>query len=321
MNKKLRFGVLLSLSLLMTGGSLRYKPIENEIENITQEVEDCINEEIQVVLERRYNDTNANTTYIIDEVNELSNRDEEISKQEISNEIIKDIYVGFDEDVKIEIEKLKEDNPDIDLIYKMFRGENYSLEDYPIETPIFTGNETKQILNSSFRKLNAAISIALPSYILASMTSCISGACSASWIPFVGWAVAAVLIVALIVIIAVKCDTIKRTFDDIKAYFMAKFARISELIASTMDQAKKENQRNVYFPYNPYDFHPKYLIRGESSGTGNGREMWKNEGRITIFRWDKDLRWGRHYHTRNDNFSYHFHAGDQVPEKLVNLYF
>ena len=35
-------------------------------------------------------------------------------------------------------EKLKEDNPDIDLIYKMFKGENYSLEDYPIETPIFT---------------------------------------------------------------------------------------------------------------------------------------------------------------------------------------
>ena len=66
MNKKLRFGVLLSLSLLMTGGSLRYKPIENEIENITQEVEDCINEEIQVVLERRYNYKNANTTYIID---------------------------------------------------------------------------------------------------------------------------------------------------------------------------------------------------------------------------------------------------------------
>ena len=126
MNKKLRFGVLLSLSLLMTGGSLRYKPIEKKIENITQEVENCINEEIQVVLERRYNDTNANTTYIIDEVNELSNRDEEISKQENSNEIIKDIYVGFDEDVKIEIEKLKEDNPDIDLIYKMFRGENYS---------------------------------------------------------------------------------------------------------------------------------------------------------------------------------------------------
>ena len=46
-----------------------------------------------------------------------------------------------------------------------------------------------------------------------------------------------------IVIIAVNWDTIKRTFDDIKAYFMAKFARISGLIASTMDQAKKENQR------------------------------------------------------------------------------
>lgn len=77
------------------------------------------------------------------------------------------------------------------------------------------------------------------------MTSCISGACSASWIPFVGWAVAAVLIVALIVIIAVKCDTIKRTFDDIKAYFMAKFARISELIASTMDQAKKKKIKEM----------------------------------------------------------------------------
>ena len=46
MDKKLRFGVLLSLSLLMTGGSLRYKIIEKKIENITQEVEDCINEEI-----------------------------------------------------------------------------------------------------------------------------------------------------------------------------------------------------------------------------------------------------------------------------------
>ena len=124
-----------------------------------------------------------------------------------------------------------------------------------------------------------------------------------------------------IVIIAVNWDTIKRTFDDIKAYFMAKFARISGLIASTMDQAKKENQRNVYFPYNTYDFDSKYLIRGESSSTGNGREMWLNEDRITIFRWDEDLRWSRHYHTRNDNFSCHFHAGDQVPENLVNLYF
>ena len=124
-----------------------------------------------------------------------------------------------------------------------------------------------------------------------------------------------------IVIIAVNWDTIKRTFDDIKAYFMAKFARISELIASTMDQAKKENQRNVYFPYNTYDFDSKYLIRGKSSRTGNGREMWWNEDRITIFRGDEDLRWSRHYHARNDNFSCHFHAGDQVPENLVNLYF
>ena len=39
-------GVLLSLSLLMTVGSLRYKTIENKIGNITQEAEDCINEKI-----------------------------------------------------------------------------------------------------------------------------------------------------------------------------------------------------------------------------------------------------------------------------------
>ena len=50
-----------------------------------------------------------------------------------------------------------------------------------------------------------------------------------------------------IVIIAVKCDTIKRTFDDIKAYFMARFARISELIASTMDQAKKKIKEMCIF--------------------------------------------------------------------------
>ncbi len=320
MNKKIRFGVLLSLSLLMTGGSLIYKPIEKKIENITQEVEDCINEEIQVVLERRYNDTNANTTYIIDEVNELSNRDEEISKQEISNEIIKDIYVGFDEDVKIEIEKLKEDNPDIDLIYKMFKGEVYSLEDYPIETPIFTENETKQILSSSFRKLNAAISIALPSYILAAMTSCISGACSASWIPFVGWAVAAALIVALIVIIAVNWDTIKRTFDDIKAYFMAKFARISGLIASTMDKAKKENQRKVYFPYNPYDFNPFGLIRKIFPGTRNG-QIWKwFEFNSMIFEWDEDYDNGRHYHILDHNGP-HYLPNSQIPEPYASRYF
>ena len=91
----------------MTGTSLRYKPIANEVENITQEVENCINEEIQIVLKNRYNDINADTTCIFDEVDQFSKQKEEKSKQEITNEIIKDIYVDFNEDVKIEIEKLK----------------------------------------------------------------------------------------------------------------------------------------------------------------------------------------------------------------------
>ena len=171
----------------------------------------------------------------------------------------------------------------------MFKGENYSLEDYPIETPIFSENETKQILDSSFRKLNA-VSIALPSYVLASMTSCISGACSASWIPFVWWAVAATLIVALIVIIIVNWDTIKRNFDEIKAYFIDKFSRIGELIASTMDQARNEKQRKVYFPYNPYDFNPLSLRCEIYSGTYNGA-VWKwFDFNIMIYEWMKIIK-------------------------------
>ena len=320
MNKKLRFGILLSLSLLMTGCSCKYKVIENEIESITQEVENCINNEMKNILEKHYNDDNADTSYILEEANELTNQSEDISNQETSSEIIKDLYTDLNDNVKDEIENLKQKNSDIELICKMMKGETYSVDDYPTDTPVFIEIETNQLLNSSLRKPKNAISITIPNYILALMTSCISGACSASWIPFIGWAVAAALIVALIVVIAANWDVIKRKFDDIKSYFMTKFARIGTLIDSAMTKAKEENQKKVYFPYNPSSFNPFGLRREKYSGGGNG-QIWKwFEVNTMIFEWDEDYKVGRHYHILSYNGN-HYWPNSEVPEPYATRYF
>lgn len=320
MKKKYRSTILFGLALLMTNSGFRYKQAENKFDNISQEIELSINEEIKKVLEKRYNDKNADISYITDEVNELLEENNKTDKQEVSNLLMKELYLDFDNDVKNELEKLDGMNSDASLICKMLKGESYSFDNYELDTTFFVEKKAKQVIKTSFIKFSSIIVASLPSYIISLMTSCISGVSTASFIPFVGWALAAALIVALIVIISVHWGTIKRKFNEIKAYFMDKFSRIAGLIDLTMEQAKSENQKAVYFPYNPYNFNPINLRKEMYAGTGNG-QIWKwFEYNTMIFEWDEAYDVGRHYHILYHNGT-HYWPNSQIPEPYASRYF
>ena len=322
--------ILFVLSFFITGSTLRYKPVDNKIEAISLEVEEEINKEINNVIEQHCKVENANiSTFVNDISNEFvcDNENQVISKQELSNSIIQDIYKNSNDDVKVELEKLKENNPDMELIYKIFTGENYNLNNYNFDDANYEipklNERVNRVVKNGIKKF--AVAMAISSTTLIIMESCVSSASAASTVPFAGWALAAAIIVALIAIICVYWEEIKRSFDEIKTYFVEKYRRISSLISSTMAQAKTEKQKEVYFPFSPYDFYPRNLRREIYSGSYNG-QIWKwfsTSGQI--FEWNEGrFDGGQHYHITNLNGTHngdHRKPGEKIPEPYASLYF
>lgn len=325
MIKKMKLFILFVLSFFITGSTLRYKPVDAKIEAISQEVEEEINKEINNIIEQHCKVENANISTFVDNISNefINDSDNQVTnKQELSNSIIQNIYENTNDDVKVELEKLKENNPDMELIYKIFTGENYNLNNYNFADANYEipklNERVNRVVKNGIKKFAAAMAISSTTLII--MESCVKGASAASAVPFVGWALAAAIIVALIAIICVYWEEIKRSFDEIKTYFVEKYRRISSLISSTMAQAKTEKQKEVYFPFNPYDFNPRNLRREIYYGSYNG-QIWKwfESGKM-IFEWDEDYRMGRHYHILSHNGP-HYWPNTRIPEPYASNYF
>ena len=80
----------------------------------------------------------------------MDNESQVISKQELSNSIIQDIYKNTNDDVKAVLEKIKENNPDMELIYKIFTGENYNLNNYNFDDANYEIPKLNEIVNRYF---------------------------------------------------------------------------------------------------------------------------------------------------------------------------
>ena len=83
----------------------------------------------------------------------------------------------------------------------------------------------------------------------------------------------------------------------------------------------KTNNKDVYFPENPYDFAPKGLVFMGPYETFNGKIIkWNYQGVIEIFEWDEDKKEGPHYHVGGHDNT-HYYAGDKVPELYASVFF
>ena len=78
----------------------------------------------------------------------------------------------------------------------------------------------------------------------------------------------------------------------------------------------------AYFTVNPYNFHPKGLVRKCYDGTKNGAFIsWMDPLTNTeVFRWDENPNYsnGPHYHIHGTG---HYYPGTIVPEPYATVYF
>ena len=84
----------------------------------------------------------------------------------------------------------------------------------------------------------------------------------------------------------------------------------------------------AYFIVNPYNFHPKGLVRKEFAGSYNGRIIeWRDPiSNIKVFEWNEDFQNGEHYHALLIEWDVkhdlaHYKPGTPVPEPWNSLYF
>lgn len=95
-------------------------------------------------------------------------------------------------------------------------------------------------------------SAGLSNAVISAFTGCVStlsGALSASWIPFVGWAIAVALatgaLIALTVIIVQNWDAISLKINEIKAWFLEQFSLFGSLINSFFSDATAKGEEST----------------------------------------------------------------------------
>ena len=93
----------------------------------------------------------------------------------------------------------------------------------------------------------------------------------------------------------------------------------------------EQPERQVYYPLNPYDFHPNGLVRKvyvePGSGKNGGIIKWEIPGTKTpIFEWNEDVAKGAHYHAflvnwQGKHLGPHIPPGSVVEEPWKSMYF
>jgi len=337
-NYKLIFS-LFGLVMTLTVNAFKYQNINNKIEtvenNFLEKVECKANQLLEELesISRNMEAIELNPHYSSMNVDEpFDSKDIDLCEWQIQY-----IYNELEDEAKETIEENLNSIPEIELIYRIGTNQEFDIDAFinnnlAIQEALYDFGDIDEDFTTSVNEDDAALTrnplksglvlagVSLAEKVVAAIIAAVKTAFCSISIPFVGWCIAAIAIVALAVIIASNWNTIKKCIYELKAYLMAQFVAISALIASTVDKAINDNQKTVYFPSNPYLFTP-CLVLNEYKGTGNGKILRWNNGNTCIFRWDEDLRYGSHYHTINDNFTYHWHAGEKVPQNLVNLYF
>jgi len=234
------------LSLSNTAKTKEAKSILDDTKELIQEASDLFDSYYDPTL---YYETTLNSLkqkkLALNSFNE--NRDEEESIQKdywlVS---IENIYNTLSDTEKESILNIYYENADFSIAYDILTGNyeaNTQNEESDNESDIQTTNNLNQIkakANSINVRIKKLIGVGSAAIAFSTITSLVAGINSSSSIPFVGWAIAAVLLASLIVFIVVNWSYIQDTFSSFISTLKSKFSRISNLLSVAESKCEKK---------------------------------------------------------------------------------
>lgn len=160
---------------------------------------------------------------------------------------------SFDRYVTLNSIKFSNLNPSLKYIHDV-KPVNPTLPITPVN-PTLPGGEistTRMVEAATAEIIGILEGVGLTQKIINAFTACISTmttGLSTSWIPFLGWALAVILItgalIALVVIIVKNWDKIKTALNDIKSWFLEQFSRFASFIDSFFADAFAQGNESI----------------------------------------------------------------------------
>jgi roadblock/LC7 domain-containing protein len=175
--------------------------------------------------------------------------------QEYWTVCIKGLYEDLSEEAKQQVDVLKNNDTDFGIAYSVLTG---SLTDKSSDelTTVLSDNEDNSIggfhdsslldtiksrISTNIKKMVGAGTATLAFSTIYSMVTGINGA---SFIPFVGWAIAGVLVTALIIVVVINWSYIQAEFHSFFERLKSSFGRISNLLSRTENEASDKAKSN-----------------------------------------------------------------------------
>lgn len=154
---------------------------------------------------------------------------------------IENMYQDLSEENKKTFIDIKNNTPEFELAFSILTGEDNT------ETKVESSNEINDVkkkitkINTNIKRLIGAGSAAIAFSTISSM---VAGINASSWITFVGWAVAAVLVASLIIYIVANWSYVKESFNSFVETLKRSYSRVAGLLNKAADQAKEESKNN-----------------------------------------------------------------------------
>ena len=152
---------------------------------------------------------------------------------------IEQMYVDLSTEEKQVILDIKNETPNFELAYSLLKGEEPNNNDVDKELNSLVKRASK--INTTIERLIGAGSAAAAFSFISSM---VAGINTASWIPFVGWAVAAVLVASLIIYVVANWSYIREGFNSFISSLKRTYSRIAGLLTSASKEAEDKAKDN-----------------------------------------------------------------------------
>lgn len=242
---KIRKKTLVFVSFALAFASLESYSSSQKVKNVNEDYVEIV-EEADCLFAKHYNPRSLGEGLnSLEFKKSVSSQGEEGFEDEEVVQITKDywrialesLYSDLDDYQKKTLEDLRYQNTEFEYAFDALTG----VEEEYVEDEV---EELKSKTTSLNNKIMKIIGAGTASAAFAMLSSMISGILSSSWIPFVGWAIAIVLVAALIIYIVADWSYIREGFDDFIAKAKNKNPRIANLLSEAKDKAEKEAKDN-----------------------------------------------------------------------------
>ena len=156
---------------------------------------------------------------------------------------IENMYQDLSEENKKTFIDIKNNTPKFELAFSILTGEdNVETKSEPNKEININGVKKKITkINTNIKRLIGAGSAAIA---FSTISSTVAGINASSLIPFVGWAVAAVLVASLIIYIVANWSYVKESFNSFVETLKRSYSRVAGLLNKAADHVKEESKNN-----------------------------------------------------------------------------